>query len=207
MTHWWHERVLYEIYTPSYYDSNKDGIGDISGIKQKLDYIQSLGIGAIWLTPFYSSPKVDNGYDISDYYTVDSAYGCNNDIDQLIKEAHKRDIKIVIDMVLNHTSDQHPWFIESRSSKKNPKRDWYIWKDSVKGIPPNNWESFFSGSAWEYDQKTNSYYYHAFSKAQVDLNWSNVDVRSAMYDVLIFWLEKGVDGFRLDVINFLKTDN
>jgi len=205
MKHWLLERVFYEIYTPSFFDANNDGKGDIPGIIQKLDYLVSMGIGAIWLTPFYRSPKVDNGYDISDYMSVDPEYGSTDDIIALIREAHKRNIKVVIDMVLNHTSDQHPWFLQSRLSKDNPKRNWYIWKDATGSSLPNNWESFFGGSAWEYDQKTDSYYYHAFSKSQVDLNWAYPLVRSAMYDILKYWLEMGIDGFRLDVINFLKT--
>jgi glycosidase len=203
---WWKTAVFYEIYMPSFCDGNGDGVGDFAGIISKLDYLKELGIDGIWLTPFYPSPKVDNGYDISDYYSIDPDYGTMSDFETLIAEAHRRGIKIIADFVLNHTSSQHPWFLESRSSKNNPKRDWYIWKDPVNGGPPNNWESFFGGSAWEYDEHTGQYYYHAFAKEQVDLNWANPEVRKAMLDAMTFWLEKGVDGFRLDVINFLKVN-
>ncbi|WP_044749156.1 glycoside hydrolase family 13 protein [Bacillus alveayuensis] len=203
---WWKTAVFYEIYMPSFCDGNRDGIGDFAGITSKLDYLKELGVDGIWLTPFYQSPKVDNGYDISDYYSIDKDYGTMADFEEFIREAHRRDIKVIADLVLNHTSAQHPWFIESRSSRHHPKRDWYIWKDSVDGGTPNNWESFFGGSAWEYDEHTGQYYYHAFAKEQVDLNWANPEVRKAMFDVMTFWLEKGIDGFRLDVINFLKVN-
>lgn len=202
LTKWWKERVFYQIYMPSFCDGNGDGIGDFKGITSKLNYLKDLGIGAIWLTPFYKSPKVDNGYDISDYYSVDSNFGTMEDFDIFIKKAHALDIKVIIDIVINHTSDQHPWFIESRSSKDNPKRDWYIWEKEI----PNNWESFFGESAWELDKQTNEYYYHGFAKEQVDLNWTNPKVKEAIFEMLDFWLQKGVDGFRLDVINFLSVN-
>jgi glycosidase len=202
MNKWWSQSVFYEIYMPSFKDGNGDGVGDFPGITSKLDYLKELGVDGLWLTPFYPSPKVDNGYDISDYYGVDPAYGTMRDIETFLAEAHKRKINVIIDLVLNHTSSEHPWFKESRSSKDHPKRDFYIWRDE-----PNNWESFFSGSAWEHDEVTGQYYYHAFAKEQVDLNWTNPDVKQAMFDVMKFWLEKGVDGFRLDVINFLKVSD
>lgn len=206
MYNWWKEAVFYEIYISSFNDGNDDGIGDLKGITLKLDYLFKLGIDAIWLTPFYESPKVDNGYDISDFTKIDSDYGTMNDFETLIQEAHHRNIKVIVDVVLNHTSDRHSWFLESKSSLNNPKRDWYLWESGDGDKEPNNWESFFSGSAWEFDKTTNSYYYHAFSKEQVDLNWSNPEVVNAMLGVLKFWLDKGVDGFRLDVINFLTTN-
>lgn len=206
MKNWWKKAVFYEIYIRSFCDGNGDGIGDFIGITKKLDYLKDLGVDCIWLTPFYKSPKVDNGYDISDYYEIDADYGTMEDFETFLEEAHKRDIKVIVDLVLNHTSDKHPWFIESRSSLQSPKRDWYIWKDPKEGGVPNNWESFFEGSAWEYDSNTKQYYYHAFAKEQVDLNWRNEDVKKAMFDVVRFWLNKGIDGFRLDVINFLMVD-
>lgn len=203
-SNWWKERAFYEVYMPSFMDGNDDGLGDFKGITSKLDYLESIGIKGLWITPFYPSPKKDNGYDIKDYYNIDPIYGTMDEFDNFIEEAHKRDIKVIVDMVLNHTSSEHPWFIESKSSKDNPKRDFYIWKrkDEI-----NNWESFFGKSAWEFDETTGEYYYHAFAKEQVDLNWMNEDVRKAMYDVLRFWAKKNIDGFRLDVINFLKVNN
>lgn len=202
---WWQETVFYEIYMPSFCDGNGDGVGDFKGITSKLDYLKELGIGGIWLTPFYQSPKIDNGYDISDYYAVDPEYGTMEDFDGFIHEAHRRGIRVIVDLVLNHTSSAHAWFQESKSSSLSPKRDWYIWKSPVNQETPNNWESFFGGSAWEWDEGTGQYYYHAFAKEQVDLNWANPEVRKAMKDVMGFWLDKGIDGFRLDVINFLKV--
>lgn len=202
MRKWWKDSTFYEIYMPSFKDGNGDGIGDFAGITSKLDYLKDLGIGGLWLTPFYPSPKVDNGYDISGYKAIDPDYGTMEDFENFIKEAHKREIRVIADLVLNHTSSLHPWFQESKSAKDHPKRDWYIWKDE-----PNNWESFFGGSAWEYDKETSQYYYHAFAKEQVDLNWANPEVKEAMFDVMKFWLEKGIDGFRLDVINFLKVND
>lgn len=209
---WWRRTAFYEIYMPSFCDGNQDGIGDFRGIASKLDELKALGIGGIWLTPFYKSPKVDNGYDIADYYAIDPDYGTMEDFDAFIKAAHERDIRVIVDLVLNHTSSAHPWFQASKSSKDHPKRDWYIWQDPVDGGMPNNWESFFGGPAWEYDEASGQYYYHAFATEQVDLNWANPEVRAAMKDVMGFWLDKGIDGFRLDVINFLKvsgqfTDN
>ncbi|WP_257959032.1 alpha-glucosidase [Bacillus sp. V3-13] len=207
MKQWWKEAIFYEIYMPSYMDGNGDGIGDFKGIISKLDYLKELGITGIWLTPFYPSPKIDNGYDISGYYSIDPDYGSMEDFELFIKEAHARGIKVIADLVLNHTSSEHEWFKESRSSKSSPKRDWYIWQDPVQGKPPSNWESFFGGPAWEWDEQTEQYYYHAFAKEQVDLNWSNPEVKQAMYDVMKFWINKGIDGFRLDVINFLTVQN
>ncbi|OXG06588.1 trehalose-6-phosphate hydrolase [Flavobacterium araucananum] len=198
---WWKESVFYQIYMPSYADSNGDGYGDFKGMTQKLEYLKELGIKGIWLTPFLKSPKVDNGYDVADYYEVDPTYGNKADFDTFLNEAHKRDIKIIIDMVFNHTSTDSKWFQESRKSKDNPYRDYYIWKDK-----PNNWESFFGGTAWEKDNLTNQYYYHKFDKRMADLNWSNPKVVAEIQNVLRFWLDAGVDGFRLDVINFLNTN-
>ncbi|WP_211749290.1 alpha-glucosidase [Paenibacillus sp. Marseille-Q4541] len=202
---WWQDTAFYEIYVPSFCDGNGDGVGDFLGITSKLDYLKELGIGGIWLTPFYKSPKIDNGYDISDYYAVDPDYGTMADVEHFIAEAHERGIRVIVDLVLNHTSSAHSWFIESASSLSSPKRDWYIWKSAVDGGVPNNWESLFGGSAWEWDARSEQYYYHAFAKEQVDLNWANPEVREAMQDVMGFWLDKGIDGFRLDVINFLKV--
>ncbi|MER2060772.1 MAG: alpha-glucosidase [Niallia sp.] len=202
MDKWWKQSTFYEIYMPSFKDGNGDGIGDFQGITSKLDYLKELGIDGVWLTPFYPSPKVDNGYDISDYYEIDSDYGTMEDFEIFIQEAHQRGIRVIADLVLNHTSSEHPWFKESKSSKNHSKRDWYIWKDK-----PNNWESFFGGSAWEYDKATEQYYYHAFAPEQVDLNWHNPEVKKAMFNVIRFWLKKGIDGFRLDVINFLKIND
>lgn len=201
-TKWYENTVFYEIYVPSFCDSNGDGIGDLQGVTLKIPYLRELGIRGIWLTPFYPSPKIDNGYDISDYRNVDCSYGTLGDFDELLKEAHRAGIRVIIDMVLNHTSDKHPWFQESRKDIGNRYRDYYLWEKEI----PNNWESFFDGSAWEYDTRTDMYYYHAFSREQVCLNWACERVRQECLDILRFWLDRGVDGFRLDVINFLKTD-
>lgn len=198
---WWKESVFYQIYMPSYADSNGDGYSDFKGMAQKLDYLQSLGIKGIWLTPFLTSPKVDNGYDIADYYEIDPTYGTKADFDLFLKEAHQRGIKVIMDMVLNHTSTDCKWFQESRKSKDNPYRDYYIWKDE-----PNNWESFFGGTAWQKDSLTDQYYYHKFDVRMADLNWANPKVVAEVQNILRFWLDAGVDGFRLDVINFLNTD-
>lgn len=198
---WWKETVFYQIYMPSYADSNGDGYGDFNGITSKLDYLQNLGIKGIWLTPFLKSPKVDNGYDVADYYEIDPVYGTREDFNRFLEQAHKRGIKVIMDMVLNHTSTDAKWFQESRKSKENPYRDYYIWRDK-----PNNWESFFGGPAWEKDEATNQFYYHKFDVRMADLNWSNPKVVSEIQNVLRFWLKAGVDGFRLDVINFLTTD-
>ena len=198
---WWKETVFYEIYMPSYKDSNGDGYSDFKGLTSKLDYIQNLGVKGIWLTPFLQSPKVDNGYDVSDYYKIDSMYGTLEDFKIFLNEAHNRNIKIIMDLVVNHTSTESKWFQEAKKSKYNTYRDYYIWKDN-----PNNWESFFGGSAWEFDSITSQYYYHKFDVKMADLNWQNPKVVEEVKDVLRFWLGLGVDGFRLDVINFLTTD-
>src|SRR5271168_1327981 len=204
---WWKGAVVYEIYPRSFQDSTGDGIGDLNGITSRLDYLKVLGIDAIWLSPIYPSPQVDFGYDISDYENIDPAYGTLADFDRLVAEAKKRDIKIIMDMVMNHTSDKHKWFIESESSKTNPKRDWYVWKDGKgPGQPPNNWTSVFGHSAWQFDPKTNQYYYHKFYIQQPDLNWYNPQVRKAMYDTCRFWMKRGVYGFRLDAIPTLFED-
>ncbi|OPA80396.1 glucohydrolase [Paenibacillus selenitireducens] len=204
---WWKQTVFYEVYMPSFSDGNGDGIGDFIGLTSKLDYLQDLGVRGIWLTPFYTSPKVDNGYDIADYCQVDPDFGTMDDFERFIREAKVRGIHVIADLVLNHTSSEHAWFKESRVSRTNPKRDWYIWKDAVDGGVPNNWESFFGGTAWEWDAATEQYYYHGFAKEQVDLNWANPEVNEAMKEVMAFWLDKGVNGFRLDVINFLSVSN
>ncbi|WP_087564747.1 alpha-glucosidase [Polaribacter sp. SA4-10] len=198
---WWKETVFYEIYMPSYKDSDGDGFSDFKGVTSKLDYIENLGIKGIWLTPFLKSPKVDNGYDVADYYKVDPMYGSLEDFKLFLNEAHKKDIKIIMDLVVNHTSTESKWFQESKKSKDNPYRDYYIWNDK-----PNNWESFFGGSAWELDSTTNQYYYHQFDVKMANLNWGNPKVVEEIQDVLRFWLDLGVDGFRLDVINFLTTE-
>ncbi|MDP2891559.1 MAG: alpha-glucosidase [Bacillota bacterium] len=199
---WWKRAVVYQLYPRSFSDSNGDGQGDLKGVTAKLDYIKWLGVDVVWLCPVYASPNADNGYDISDYYSIMDEMGTIGDWEALKNGLHSRGIKLIMDMVLNHTSDQHPWFIESRSSRDNPKRDWYIWrKGKPDGSEPNNWGSFFSPSAWEYDEKTGEYYLHMFSPKQPDLNWENPDVRQALYNVIRFWLDKGVDGFRFDVAN------
>jgi alpha-glucosidase len=209
---WWKHAVLYEIYPRSFQDSNGDGVGDLNGITQRLDYLHSLGVDAVWLSPIYPSPQVDFGYDISDYENVDPQYGTLADFDKLVAEAKKRNIRIIMDMVMNHTSDKHRWFVESESSKTNPKRDWYVWRDGKgvgadgKPLPPNNWISVFGGSAWEYDAKTKQFYYHEFYKQQPDLNWRNPAVERAMFDSVRFWLDRGVTGFRLDAIPTLFED-
>jgi alpha-glucosidase len=205
--HWWRHAVLYEVYPRSFQDSNGDGIGDLNGITSRLDYLKDLGIDAIWITPIYPSPQVDFGYDISDYQAIDSQYGTMADFDRLVAEAKKRHIRVILDFVPNHTSDQHPWFQASRSSRDNPKRDWYIWRDGKgPGQPPNNWLSWFGHSAWAFDPTTGQYYYHFFYKQQPDLNWRNPEVRTAMFNVLRFWLRRGVDGFRLDAVSRLFED-
>src|SRR5260221_3034551 len=196
---WWNHAVIYEIYPRSFQDSNGDGVGDINGITSRLDYLRDLGIDAIWICPMYPSPLVDFGYDISDYTAIDPLYGTLADFDRLITEARKRNIRVIMDFVANHTSDQHPWFQESRASRTNPKRDWYVWRDGKgSGHPPSNWLSWFGHSAWTFDPKTNQYYYHYFYTEQPDLNWRNPEVRKAMYDVMRFWLDRGVAGFRID---------
>lgn len=210
-TPWFQGTVAYQIYPSSFYDSNGDGIGDIKGIISKLDYLagkkESLGVGAIWLCPFYRSPMADFGYDVSDYYSVNPDFGILDDFHELVKQAHKRKIKVIIDLVANHTSDEHPWFLESKSSKTNPKRDWYIWHDAKDGGPPNDWLSVFGGSAWKYDPSTGQYYLHSFSVKQPDLNWENPKVRQAIKDVMHFWLSLGIDGFRADAVYWLSKDH
>lgn len=210
---WWKRAVVYQIYPRSFADSNGDGIGDLLGIISKLDYLAELGVDVVWLSPIYTSPQDDNGYDISNYQAVDPMFGTLDDLDRLIAEAHQRDIRIVMDLVVNHTSDEHPWFIESRSSMDNPKRDWYWWRPAREGMSPeapgaepNNWESIFSGPAWEFDRTTGEYYLHLFSRRQPDLNWENPDVRQAIYEMMSWWLDRGVDGFRMDVINMISKD-
>ncbi len=203
---WWHHAVIYEVYPRSFQDSNKDGIGDIKGIESRLQYLKDLGIDAIWITPMYPSPQVDFGYDIADYMTIDPQYGTMGDFDTLLKTANSIGIRVIMDIVLNHTSDQNPWFKESASSLNNPKRDWYIWKDGKNGSYPNNWQSWFGHSAWTLDPKTNQYYYHYFYTQQPDLNWRNPEVRKAMYGVMKFWLDKGVSGFRMDAVSRLFED-
>ena len=208
---WYKGALIYEIYPRSFQDSNGDGIGDLNGITSRLDYLKTLGVDAIWLSPIYPSPQVDFGYDISDYEGIDPQYGTLTDFDRLVAEAKKRNIGIIMDLVLNHTSDKHPWFIQSESSKTNPKRNWYVWKDGKPGgtppnNPPNNWESVFGHSAWQWDAKTSQYYYHRFYIQQPDLNWDNPQVRKAMYDVERFWIKRGVVGFRLDAITSLFED-
>ncbi len=201
---WWHSSVVYQIYPRSFSDSNGDGVGDLRGIIQRLDHIAGLGADVIWLSPVYQSPMDDNGYDISDYLAIAPEFGTMQDMEELLAEADKRDIKIVMDLVANHTSDEHPWFIESKSSLDNPKRDWYIWKDpKADGSEPNNWESFFKPKAWTFDEASNQYYLHLFSNKQPDLNWANPEVRQAIYQMMRFWLDKGVGGFRMDTINMI----
>ncbi|MBQ1786920.1 MAG: alpha-glucosidase [Turicibacter sp.] len=204
---WWKEAVAYQIYPRSFMDSNGDGIGDLNGIILKLDYLKALGIDVIWVSPFYKSPNDDCGYDISDYKDIMDEFGTMADFDRLLEEVHKRGMKLIADLVINHTSDEHPWFIESRSSKDNPKRDWYIWRDGKDGAEPNNWESIFSGSAWEYDEETEQYYMHIFSRKQPDLNWENPEVRDALYEMINWWLDKGIDGFRVDAISHIKKED
>jgi alpha-glucosidase len=205
--HWWQTGIIYQVYPRSFQDSNKDGIGDLKGIIRRLDYLKWLGIKALWLSPVYPSPMADFGYDISDYRNIDPIFGNLEDLDELVNVAHEHNLKLIMDFVPNHTSDQHPWFIESRSSVNNPKRDWYMWYDALpNGDPPNNWLSVFGGKAWEWDEKTGQYYLHSFLKEQPDLNWRNPDVRKAMYDILRFWLDRGIDGFRIDVLWHLIKD-
>ncbi|WJR78168.1 alpha-amylase family glycosyl hydrolase [Bradyrhizobium sp. NP1] len=204
---WWRHGVFYQIYPRSFQDTSADGIGDIRGIIERLPYLKALGIDAIWLSPIFPSPMADFGYDISDYTGIDPVFGTMADFDALIEAAHDLGLRLILDLVPNHTSDQHPWFIESRSSRDNPKRDWYIWRDGkADGVPPNNWLSEFGGSAWAYDEASGQYYYHAFLREQPDLNWRNPEVREAIYEVMRFWLGKGVDGFRVDVIWHLIKD-
>jgi alpha-glucosidase len=199
---WWRDGAIYQIYPRSFADSNGDGLGDLNGICSRLGYLEELGISAIWLSPIYPSPDIDFGYDICDYTAIDPRFGTMHDFDRLVAEAHQRGIRIVLDLVLNHTSDQHDWFKESRQSKDNPYSDWYMWRDpGPGGRAPNNWQSVFGGSGWEFEPERGQYYFHMFFKEQPDLNWRNPQVRQAMLDVFRFWLERDVDGFRLDVFN------
>ncbi|MBI3428456.1 MAG: alpha-glucosidase, partial [Actinobacteria bacterium] len=210
---WWKSAVVYQIYPRSFADSNGDGVGDLRGIINHLDHFVDLGIDVLWLSPIYSSPHDDNGYDISDYQSIDPVFGTLDDFDELVKEIHARGMKIVMDLVVNHTSDKHPWFIESSSSTTNPKRDWYWWKPPRKGFiggtpgaEPTNWGSFFSGPTWKFDESTGEYFLHLFSSTQPDLNWENQDLRQAIYSMMRWWLDRGVDGFRMDVINLISKD-
>ena len=200
---WWHSSVVYQIYPRSFNDSNGDGIGDINGIREKLDYLKELGIDVIWLSPVYKSPNDDNGYDISDYCDIMDEFGTMDDMEKLLKEANEKGIKILMDLVVNHTSDEHKWFIEAKKSKDNKFRDYYIWRDPVNGHEPNNLGSCFSGSAWQYDESTDQYYLHLFSKKQPDLNWENENVRNEVYKMMNFWIDKGIGGFRMDVIDLI----
>jgi len=201
---WWKEAVAYQIYPRSFMDSNGDGIGDIQGIISKLDYLQELGVDVIWICPIYTSPNDDNGYDISDYQDIMEDFGTMADFDELLEAVHSRGMKLILDLVINHTSDEHPWFIESRSSKENPYRDYYIWHPGLPEKEPNNWESIFGGSAWEYDRETKEYFMHVFSRRQPDLNWENPKVRHGIYEMINWWLDKGIDGFRVDAISHIK---
>ena len=203
-THWWKNAVVYQIYPKSFQDSNGDGIGDLRGIINRLDYLQKLGVDIVWLNPIYESPQVDNGYDISNYQAINPTLGSMADFTALLDGLHQRGMKLVMDLVVNHTSDQHPWFLESRKSKDNPYRDFYIWRDGRDGQAPNNWGSYFSGPAWKYDSKTNQYYLHLFAPEQPDLNWENPQVRQRVFDMMNWWADKGVDGFRMDVINLIS---
>ena len=214
-TQWWQTGVVYQIYPRSFQDTNGDGVGDLRGIAARLDYLVALGVNAIWISPFYRSPMADFGYDVSDYTDVDPLFGTLADFDALLAAAHSRGLRVILDFVPNHTSDQHPWFLESRSSRDNPKRDWYLWHDAAiaeddwkpaRERLPNNWTSQFGGSAWEWDEKTEQFYLHSFLKEQPDLNWRNPDVRQAMYDAMRFWLDRGIDGFRMDVLWLLIKD-
>ncbi|MGN8646013.1 alpha,alpha-phosphotrehalase [Gracilibacillus sp. HCP3S3_G5_1] len=203
---WWQKSVVYQIYPKSFNDTTGNGVGDIQGIIEKLDYLKKLGVDVIWLTPIYASPQKDNGYDISDYYSIHPEYGTMQDFEKLLDEAHHRELKIIMDIVVNHTSTEHQWFKEARRSKDNRFRDYYIWKEGKVGTPPTNWQSKFGGSAWEFDEGTEEYYLHLFDVTQADLNWENEEVRDDVYQMMNFWLDKGVDGFRLDVINLISKD-
>jgi len=204
---WWQTGIIYQVYPRSFMDASGDGVGDLAGITSRLDYLEWLGVDAVWISPFYPSPMVDFGYDVSDYTDVDPLFGTLEDFDTLLAEAHRRSIRVILDYVPNHTSDEHPWFVESRSSRDNPKRDWYIWANpKPDGSRPNNWESAFGTPAWTFDAATGQYYLHLFDPAQPDLNWRNPEVREAMYEVLRFWFERGVDGFRIDVLWLLIKD-
>lgn len=207
MANWWKEAVAYQIYPRSFKDSNNDGIGDLNGITEKLDYLADLGIDLIWICPMYQSPNDDNGYDISDYQKIMAEFGTMDDFDCLLEQVHARGMRLIIDLVVNHTSDEHPWFLASSASRDDPKRDWYIWRDGKKGAEPNNWESIFNGSAWKYSAATGQYFLHLFSERQPDLNWENPEVRAAVYSMMRWWLDKGVDGFRIDAICHMKKES
>lgn len=202
--YWWENAVAYQIYPRSFQDSNGDGVGDLQGIIKRLPYLSDLGVNLIWICPIYPSPNDDNGYDISDYQDIQAEYGSMEDFEELLHKAHALNIRVIMDLVVNHTSAKHPWFIESRSSIDNPKRDWYIWKDGRNGEEPNNWESIFGGSAWEFDEKTNQYFLHVFGKTMPDINWENAQVKKAVFDMICWWLDKGIDGFRVDAISHIK---
>ena len=213
--HWWQDAVIYQIYPRSFQDTNGDGVGDLPGMTQRLDYLRALGVDALWLSPIFPSPMRDFGYDVADYTAISPEFGTMADFRALLRAAHERGLRVLLDLVMNHTSSQHPWFLESASSRENPKRDWYLWRDGKPGergrgrrpAPPNNWRSVFGGSAWQWDERTGQYYLHSFLKEQPDLNWRNPELRAAMMDVIRYWLEMGVDGFRLDVANcFLKDE-
>lgn len=206
MANWWKEAVAYQIYPRSFKDSNNDGIGDLNGITEKLDYLADLGIDLIWICPMYQSPNDDNGYDISDYQKIMAEFGTMDDFDRLLEQVHARGMRLIIDLVVNHTSDEHPWFLASSASRDDPKRDWYIWRDGKQGAEPNNWESIFNGSAWKYSTATGQYFLHLFSERQPDLNWENPEVRTAVYAMMRWWLDKGVDGFRIDAICHMKKE-
>ena len=204
---WWQTGIIYQVYPRSYMDSNGDGVGDLNGITSKLDYLKWLGVHAVWISPIFRSPMNDFGYDVADYCDIDPLFGTMGDFDRLLEEAHSRGLKVILDYVPNHSSHEHPWFVESRSSRDNPKRDWYVWRDALEdGSPPNNWLAHFGGRAWTWDEATEQYYLHSFLPEQPDLNWRNAEVRNAMLDVLRFWLGKGVDGFRVDVIYAVMKD-
>jgi alpha-glucosidase len=203
-TQWWKEAVAYQIYPRSFMDANGDGIGDLNGITARLDYIKSLGIDVIWICPMYKSPNDDNGYDVADYHAIMEEFGTMADFDRLLDAVHSRGMRLILDLVVNHTSDEHAWFIESRASRDNPKRDWYVWRDGKDGREPNNWESIFRGSAWQRDERTGQYFLHLFSTRQPDLNWENPEVRGAINDMVRWWLDKGIDGFRLDAVSHMK---
>jgi alpha-glucosidase len=205
---WWQKEIVYQIYPRSYKDNNGDGIGDLKGITEKLDHVKDMGINVVWISPIYPSPMADFGYDVSDYSGIHPIFGTMEDFDELLSKIHQKGMKLILDLVPNHSSNEHQWFIESKRSKDDPKRDWYLWKDPAPdGGPPNNWLSVFGGSGWEYDKNTNQYYYHAFLKEQPDLNWRNPEVKEAMFNVMRFWLDKGVDGFRVDVMwHMIKDD-
>lgn len=200
---WWKEAVVYQVYWRSFLDTNGDGYGDLEGVRRKLPYIKELGADVVWLNPFYVSPDKDNGYDIADYYRVMDKAGTMEDFERLLEEAHAIGLKVILDLVVNHTSDQHAWFLEAKGSVESPKRDYYIWHDPVDGQAPNNWRSYFAPSCWEYEARTGQYYYHSFAVEQPDLNWENAELRQEIYKMMRFWLDKGIDGFRMDVINLL----